>query len=156
MLPSRLISKPLKEQPEQNKTLSEMAKGKTILLGEDDIDDQEILEEIFSSIDESLKLQFFNNGHKVIHHLDNVEDHQLPCLIVLDFNMPELNGAEILKVLSEKKKLQHIPKIIWSTSNAATYKQMCFELGACDYLVKPSKISALEEVAKHMLSYCVA
>lgn len=131
-------------------------KGKNILLGEDDIDDQEILEEIFSSIDTTLNLKFFNNGHKVIQHLDNLDDATLPCLIVLDFNMPELNGAEILKILSEKKRLTHIPKIIWSTSDAPTFKQMCYDLGASDYLVKPSKISALEEVARHMLSYCLA
>ena len=134
--------------------LGHLTKGKTILLGEDDIDDQEILEEIFSSIDTSLNLKFFNNGHKVIQHLDNLEDIHLPCLIVLDFNMPELNGAEILKVLGENKKLEHIPKIIWSTSDAPSYKQMCFDLGAKDYLVKPSKISALEDIARHMLSYC--
>ena len=131
-------------------------KGKSILLGEDDIDDQELLEEVFSAIDTSLDLKFFNNGHKVIQHLDTLEETNLPCLIVLDFNMPELNGAEILKVLGENKKLSKIPKIIWSTSDAPTFKQMCFDLGACDYLVKPSKISALEDIARHMLSYCVA
>lgn len=146
----------MKEEIKTNKSFTNITNGKTILLGEDDIDDQEILEEIFNSIDNTLNLRFFNNGHKVIQHLDSLEDHSLPCLIVLDFNMPELNGAEILRLLAENKKVKHIPKVIWSTSDAPTYKQMCYELGACDYLVKPSKISALEDVARHMLSYCVA
>ena len=127
--------------------------SKFILLGEDDIDDQEILEEIFSTIDTSCNLQFFNNGRKVISHLENADDN-LPCLIVLDFNMPELNGAEILKILSRDQRLKPIPKIIWSTSNAPVYKAMCLELGAIDYLVKPSKINELENMVKHMLSYC--
>ena len=127
--------------------------AKFILLGEDDIDDQEILEEIFSTIDTSCNLQFFNSGRKVISHLENADD-DLPCLIVLDFNMPELNGAEILKILSRNQKLKPIPKIIWSTSNAPVYKAMCLELGASDYLVKPSKINELENMVKHMLSYC--
>src|SRR5688572_26558933 len=90
---------------------------KFILLGEDDIDDQEILEEIFSTVDTSLNLQFFNNGRKVISHLETADDN-LPCLIILDFNMPELNGAEILKILSKDHRLKEIPKIIWSTSDA--------------------------------------
>ncbi|HUS02164.1 MAG TPA: response regulator [Chitinophagaceae bacterium] len=127
--------------------------SKFILLGEDDIDDQEILEEIFSTVDTSLNLQFFNNGRKVISHFENSND-SLPCLIILDFNMPELNGAEILKILSKNPRLKEIPKIIWSTSDSPVYKSMCLEFGACDYLVKPSKINALEDMVKHMLSYC--
>ena len=127
--------------------------SKFIILGEDDIDDQEILEEIFSTVDTSLSLQFFNNGRKVISHLENSEA-TLPCLIILDFNMPELNGAEILKILSKDQRLNQIPKIIWSTSDAPVFKAMCLELGACDYLVKPSKINALKDMVKHMLSYC--
>ncbi|MDB5199604.1 MAG: response regulator [Chitinophagaceae bacterium] len=129
--------------------------SKFILLGEDDIDDQEILEEIFSTVDTSLNLQFFNNGRKVISHLENAADN-LPCLIVLDFNMPELNGAEILKMLKEDRRLHPIPKIIWSTSDSPVYKAMCMELGACDYLVKPSTINELENMVKHMLTYCAS
>lgn len=127
--------------------------SRSILLGEDDIDDQEILEEIFNTIDTSFNLQFFNNGKKVISHLENAEK-DLPCLIVLDFNMPEMNGAEILKILAKDGRLKDIPKIIWSTSDAPVFKAMCLELGACDYLVKPSSISGLENIVKHMLSYC--
>src|SRR5437764_7291832 len=86
--------------------------GKVILLGEDDIDDQEILEEIFSSIDPSLRLQFINNGKKLVSHLEKVKNERLPCLIVLDYNMPELNGAEILKNLHNNLRVKSIPKII--------------------------------------------
>ena len=127
--------------------------SKFILFGEDDLDDQEILEEIFLEVDTSLNLQFFNNGRKVISQLEN-EDEQLPCLIILDFNMPELNGAEILKLLGMNHRVKPIPKIIWSTSDALVYKAECLELGASDYLVKPSTINELEAIVKHMLSYC--
>jgi Response regulator containing CheY-like receiver, AAA-type ATPase, and DNA-binding domains len=144
----------MKQEPNPaNKTTISSTK-KFILLGEDDIDDQEILEEIFSSIDSSLQLHFINNGKKLVAHLDEVHEENLPCLIVLDYNMPELNGAEILKNLQENHRVHKVPKIIWSTSNAPAYKNMCLELGACDYLVKPSKIDMLENMVKHMLSYC--
>lgn len=127
--------------------------SKFIILGEDDIDDQEILEEVFSSVDTDLSLQFFSNGKQVLSHLENSKDN-LPCLIVLDFNMPELNGADILKILSKDQRYEKIPKIIWSTSDAPVFRSMCLELGASDYLVKPSKINALQDMVKHMLSYC--
>jgi CheY-like chemotaxis protein len=127
--------------------------SKFILLGEDDIDDQEILQEVFSEADSSLELHFFNNGRKVVSHLENSADH-LPCLIILDYNMPELNGAEILKILSYDNRLISIPKIIWSTSDAPVYKDICLKYGASDYLVKPSKIEGLENMVKYMLSFC--
>jgi CheY-like chemotaxis protein len=127
--------------------------SKFILLGEDDIDDQEILQEVFYETDSSLHLQFFNNGRKVISHLESSADY-LPCLIILDYNMPELNGAEILKILSHNERFTSIPKIIWSTSDAPVYKSICLEYGASDYLVKPSKIDVLENMVKYMLSFC--
>src|SRR6476469_9799746 len=127
---------------------------KFIMMCEDDIDDQEILEEVFMSIDPTFQLRFFNNGKKLVTYLQDVRDGDFPCLIVLDYNMPELNGAEILKNLRTNARLQQIPKIIWSTSNAPAYKSVCLELGASAYLVKPSKITVLEEMVKHMLSYC--
>lgn len=127
---------------------------KFILLGEDDIDDQEILEEIFESINVNLYLKFINNGQKLLSFIEEMQEEHLPCLIVLDYNMPELNGADILKKLQQNEKMLKIPKIIWSTSNAPAYKTKCLELGACDYLVKPSNINNLENMLKYMLSYC--
>ena len=125
-----------------------------ILCGEDDKDDEDLLLEIFTSVDDSYTLYFVNNGRRLVSALDQLPDDKLPCLLILDYNMPELNGAEILKELKKNKRYQSIPKIIWSTSDAPVYKKMCLELGASDYLVKPSKINALQDMIKHMLSYC--
>jgi len=127
---------------------------KFILLGEDDIDDQEILQEVFTSIDPNFKLKFINNGKKLVDYVQELDHGRMPCLIVLDYNMPELNGAEILKVLQHITSIQNVPKIIWSTSGADIYKTTCLALGANDYLIKPSKISGLETIVRHMLSFC--
>ena len=128
--------------------------NKFILIAEDDIDDKEILEEIFESIDPSIQLQFINNGEKLVNYLELVEKEELPCLIILDYNMPDLNGAQILESLQGNEWLKSIPKMIWSTSNALAYKNRCLELGACAYLVKPSTIKELENMLRHMISYC--
>lgn len=128
--------------------------AKMVLIGEDDIDDEEILEEVVESIDASIHIQFMNNGQKMIEFLEEIKDEELPCLIILDYNMPGLNGAEILKRLHTNERLRQVPKIIWSTSNAATYQKICMESGASDYLVKPNKIKDLEHMIRHMLSYC--
>jgi len=125
-----------------------------ILIGEDDIDDKEILEEIFASIDPTIQLRFVNTGGKLLNYLQVAEQEEFPCLIILDYNMPDLNGAEILAGLQENERLEDIPKMIWSTSDAPAYKNRCLELGASDYLVKPSTIQELEQMLRHMLSYC--
>jgi CheY-like chemotaxis protein len=143
---------PLKEPA---KTPASTAPGyKYILLGEDDIDDEELLKEVFTRIDSSFTLEFVNNGRDVITRLHELEKLAMPCLIVLDYNMPTLNGAEILQELKQLPQFDHIPKIIWSTSDSETYKSICLHLGACDYVIKPSKMQGLTEVARYMLSFC--
>lgn len=144
----------MKKKVRPKAQLTAASPDRLILVGEDDIDDEEILEEIFSSIDPSLRLEFISHGQKLIDHLEKVPDHALPCLIILDYNMPVLNGAEILRILNQNPRLSGCPKIIWSTSGAPAYKKICLELGASDYLVKPNKIADLEKMLRHMLSFC--
>jgi DNA-binding response OmpR family regulator len=143
---------PLKEGTETAATID--PHYKYILLGEDDIDDEELLKEVFLKIDSSFSLEFVNNGRDVITRLRELERYGMPCLIVLDYNMPTLNGAEILQELSQLKRFDAVPKIIWSTSDSATYKSVCLQLGACDYVIKPSNMQGLTEVARYMLSFC--
>lgn len=135
------------------------AKGKHsqkwILIGEDDMDDKEILEETFSEIDPSVQIRFVSSGREIISFLEKVKADEKPSLIVLDYNMPGLNGAEILKKLQPIQSLENIPKLIWSTSGASYYKNKCLESGATGYLVKPSSIGELEQMVKYMLSFCI-
>ena len=129
--------------------------SKFILLGEDDADDQEMLKEVFSSIDASFVLFFVNNGQEILSALEKLKDNQLPCLVVLDYNMPGLNGADILRELSSNERYKNIPKVVWSTSASEKFKSLCLELGAQDYVIKPSNITDLEKIARYMLSFCL-
>ena len=138
----------------EKKLIEKAPSSKFILLGEDDIDDEELLKELFSSVDDSFKLTFINNGRLLIEHLDTLSDNQLPCLLILDYNMPELNGADILENLKTRDRYANIPKIIWSTSGTETYRKKCLDLGAEDYIIKPSRVSELVQAIKHMISYC--
>jgi CheY-like chemotaxis protein len=129
--------------------------SKFILLGEDDIDDEELLKEVFSTIDDSFSLQFVNNGRAILSALDDMDDSELPSLLILDYNMPALNGAEILRELQSQTRYQSIPKVIWSTSASNTYKKSCLALGARDYVIKPSNMDDLKKVVRHMLTFAV-
>jgi CheY-like chemotaxis protein len=138
----------------QKTTESNTELTKFILIGEDDIDDQELLKEVFTSVNKSFVLKFLNNGKEIVEYLEALPDIHLPCLVVMDYNMPEENGAEILKHLRKDRKYSSIPKIIWSTSNSEMYRNICLELGANDYVIKPSNVREMEDVVKYMLSFC--
>ncbi|HEV7783638.1 MAG TPA: response regulator [Chitinophagaceae bacterium] len=129
--------------------------AKFILLGEDDPDDQEMLTDVFSSLDKSFTLLFVNNGKEVVSALGKLKDEQMPCLIVLDYNMPGMNGAEILKEIASNERYKDIPKIMWSTSGSDKFKKTCLELGALDYVIKPSNNDDLKKIANYMLSLCL-
>lgn len=126
-----------------------------ILLGEDDADDQEMLKEVFSSIDTAFILFFVNNGNEILSALEKLKDDQMPCLIVLDYNMPGLNAADILRELSTNERYKNIPKVVWSTAGSERFRNLCLELGALDYVIKPNNITDLEKIARYMLSLCL-
>jgi CheY-like chemotaxis protein len=126
-----------------------------ILLGEDDADDQEMLKEVFTSIDTAFVLFFVNNGSEIISALEKLKDDQMPCLIVLDYNMPGLNAADILRELSTNERYKNIPKVVWSTAGSEKFRSLCLELGAVDYVIKPNNITDLERIARYMLSLCL-
>jgi CheY-like chemotaxis protein len=67
--------------------------------------------------------------------------------------MPGLNGSEVLKRVHQIEKIKNVPKIIWSTANADGFKNTCLQLGACEYLVKPSSFANLRSMIKRMLSF---
>jgi len=126
---------------------------KFILIGEDDRDDEELLRETFNSVDKTFTIHFLNNGQEVLSFLKKLDEH-LPCLILLDYNMPVFNGADILEELKQDKRYEPIPKIIWSTSTSEAFKTRCLKAGANEYVVKPSSINELTETIRYMLSFC--
>ena len=139
----------------QKVIINEDSPSKFILIGEDDADDQEMLKEVFSSIDSSFILFFVNNGGEILSALGKLRNDQMPCLIVLDYNMPGLNGADILRELGSNERYKHIPRIVWSTSASEKFRKLCLELGAADYVIKPNNVNDLEKIARYMLSVCL-
>ena len=129
--------------------------SKFILLGEDDPDDQEMLKDVFTAIDTAFVLFFVNNGSEVLSALGKLKDDQMPCLIILDYNMPGLSGADILRELGTNERYKNIPKVVWSTSGSEKFRSVCLELGAVDYVLKPTDVIELEEIARYMLSLCL-
>jgi CheY-like chemotaxis protein len=131
-----------------------MNKTMTILLADDDEEDLELIGDAILGIEPDAELYKHTNGKAVIDFLHSQEDHDLPCLIILDYNMPELNGFQVLLQMAAHKRYKHIPKVVLSTSNAAMHVHECIANGATDYFVKPNNMTDLKNLAGKMLSFC--
>ncbi len=129
-------------------------KSLIILAADDDLEDLELIEDAFSSLEPDIALHKVTNGRAVIDYLNNRPDSDLPCLIILDYNMPELNGSQVLAKIGKEKRYADIPKLVLSTSSAPIHMHECMINGAAEYYVKPNSLKELETLAKKMLSFC--
>ena len=130
------------------------SKSINILAADDDLEDLELIEDAFSSLQPHIKLYKVTNGRAVLDYLKSLPDSDLPCLIILDYNMPELKGSEVLAKISKEERYASIPKLILSTSSAPLHIHECMTNGATGYYVKPTTMRELEVMAKKMLEFC--
>lgn len=125
-----------------------------IFVVDDDQEDRQILHEYFVDIGMGDRVAYFENGEKALAYLENIRDlSNLPRLIVLDLNMPILNGTQALRILKRDARFKHIPIIILSTSENEEEKRKCFSYGAVDYLVKPMTFDEGREIVERFASY---
>lgn len=124
-----------------------------IFLAEDDTDDQELLMEAVAQYDRTISFQTATNGRKALVLLQEQPASLLPSLIVVDYNLPELNGAQILEALRQDERFHEVPKVVWSTSSSDLYKDRCISLGALAYFTKPSDLSGIQNLARQMLAF---
>ena len=133
--------------------MPDMKKG--IMLVDDDPEDREVFSDVYLAQFPGEKLYFAENGEKALKLLENIsDDSEELCLIVLDLNMPILNGTQTLRKLKTDDRFKDIPVVIYSTSVNDTEREECYRLGALDYLVKPSTFSDSVEIAKKLKRIC--
>jgi CheY-like chemotaxis protein len=126
-----------------------------ILVAEDDADDRFLLDSAFKEIHGQVKLSFVGDGYQVLDHLDASNGEGLPDLIVLDLNMPLLNGPETLELLKGHDRYKAIPVIIHSTSEHETDKARCLDQGAAYYLYKGSGYHNVVQAAQFLHDFTV-
>jgi CheY-like chemotaxis protein len=126
----------------------------TICLADDDPDDREMLLEAFQKLTDSHHIKTVINGKELIEFLSLMDDSELPCLIVLDYNMPGMDGKQILTYLQNSNRYHHIPKVIYSTSNSFRDRKDFLAIGASEFLTKAVSHRDILNAARIMLSYC--
>lgn len=92
------------------------------------------------------------NGEVALETLDQIES---PNLIVLDLNMPKVNGLEFLQVLKSNQKLKYIPILVMSSSNNRQDIKKCFEIGVSGYMIKPLRYEDYQRKISSLISYWI-
>lgn len=124
-----------------------------ILLADDNLDDQSFIRDALLYVNANVVLKIEDNGYDLLEHLKLTSDENLPSLIVLDYNMPRMNGVEVLQKLMQVERFKPIPKIMLSTSFYKTHIEHCLEIGADGYLIKPDNLFSWKKIALNMLAY---
>jgi CheY-like chemotaxis protein len=113
-----------------------MRNSKPILLVEDDRVDAMTVKRALKDLKVTNLLVHTLNGEEALNHL-RAESNGNPCVILLDLNMPKMNGVEFLKVVKADDVLKSIPVVVLTTSQEEQDVVESFKLSAAGYIVKP-------------------
>ena len=131
-----------------------MIKNKhTIVYAEDDMDDLFIVKQAFEKHDH-INVVHAPDGRKALMTLENMlEENYLPCLVILDINMPVMNGKETLQAIRNHPHLSRLSVVLFSTSNNPSDITFAQKLNAM-LITKPIEYSDLENIAKQFVEQC--
>ena len=122
-----------------------------ILIVDDDEDDRLMLEQAFAEKAPSCQLACVSSGAECFRFL--AQSDPLPALILLDLNLPAMNGFEILHQLRTTPQWKKLPVVILSTTRNEQQINQAYQDGANSFLTKPSKFEDLTHMAGVLCSY---
>ncbi|CAH0334516.1 Response regulator rcp1 [Flavobacterium sp. CECT 9288] len=128
-----------------------MTKALNILLIEDDEIEVMKFNRVLSNLKTTHKIVEANNGEEAITILK--EKEMIPDIIVLDLNMPKINGIEFLGILKSDEYLKYIPAIILTTSSNRSDLFECYKIGIAGYLLKPLKYDEYVDRVTKLVEY---
>lgn len=125
-----------------------------ILYAEDDEDDQELVKDHLTQYSSDIEIIVKNNGVDALGYLNDLSPEQAaPCLIILDINMPKMNGLEALKQIRRNKRFINTPAIIFTTSSHMPDKKAADEYNA-SFITKPIDSKQMKIIAQTFIDHC--
>ncbi|HZF64852.1 MAG TPA: response regulator [Chitinophagaceae bacterium] len=120
-----------------------------IIYAEDDLDDFEALQEALNQITQRYELLHVKNGAELLGYLED-KDNKQPSLIVLDLNMPIMDGKQTLRVLKQHETFREIPVMVFTTSSREEDISLC-KSHECTFFRKPTLYRDLLHIVQIML-----
>lgn len=130
-----------------------------ILIVEDDPEDRMLAEDAMNESEPAFPVRFLDDGEQLLAYLQHKGKYQEeessppPGVIVMDLNMPRLDGREALAKIKAHPVFKSIPVIILTTSNSAQDIENCYSLGANSYITKPRNYRELVKIMETIKNY---
>jgi CheY-like chemotaxis protein len=130
-----------------------MNKSGPIIIIEDDMDDQEILSEVFTELNYENKIIFFTDGEKALEYLN--ENPVEPFIIFSDINMPRINGMELRARIHENEDLRvkSIPYLFFTTTAEQQFVIDAYSKSIQGFFVKPASFADIKSTVKTIVEY---
>jgi CheY-like chemotaxis protein len=130
-----------------------MNKNGPIVIIEDDIDDREILDEIFKELNFKNEIIYFGEGEKALEYLTGTAIE--PFIILSDINLPRLNGIELREKIhtNEDLRIKCIPYLFFSTTAEQKYVVDAYSKSVQGFFVKPDSFEKLKRTIKIIVEY---
>jgi CheY-like chemotaxis protein len=129
-------------------------KNRTILWADDDEEDLALFREALKTATHAFTIITLGNGRQVLEQVARMQAaDDLPCLIILDINMPVLGGRETLAALKKEEAYQHLPVVVFTTSRSELDRLFCEHYGV-EMITKPPSFEELTRTVERMLQFC--
>ena len=125
-----------------------------VLYADDDKDDIRFVEEAFSENVLNVEIVAVENGQKAVDYLDHLSVlDPNPCLIILDINMPRMNGKEALLRIRQMDRFRNTPVVLFSTSSLPQDRQFAAK-HAAGFITKPLDSRQMQRITDQFIEHC--
>jgi CheY-like chemotaxis protein len=126
----------------------------TILCVDDDEDDLFFIREVIHTEGHSFKIEEARNGLEAMNFLEtSIEQDALPCLVIMDINMPKMDGKQAIKKIKEHPELASVPIVVFTTSANVADKKY-FESQGIHFITKPYDYKVFTRQIVDLLAFC--
>lgn len=124
-----------------------------VFIVDDDIDEREIIQDIWYELNVKNKLVFFETGQALLDHLKT--DATNPFMIICDVNLPQMDGFALRKIFDEEVSLLYksIPFIFWSTTASNDQIKKAYDCGAQGFFFKGENYKATKQSLGIIIEY---
>ena len=122
-----------------------------ILSADDDPDDQFIIKQALKELGLNVNIDFVEDGVTFVNKLIDHCMLKCPDLIMLDVNMPKMNGFEALKKVKEHEVTKDVPVVVLTTADMHDFHDQCKKMGADLCLTKPASYSEFVTIIKNIV-----
>jgi CheY-like chemotaxis protein len=127
--------------------------ARIVLCVDDDPDDRELIRNAIFKVDPSYSVAYTTNGKEALRYLTTALETELPCLVILDLNMPVMDGKQALIEIKKNLKLNEVPIVVFSTTSHPADLYFCQKYGV-ELVTKPDNFAQITTEVERLLQHC--